>query len=136
VLLANRWACHQDSCVLVITDPDRAGAVAAAVRLAAVEARRSDLRRVLGMLADYGLMCRHEHNGRAAGLGRGGDVGDGRQRHALRQPLPVLAVAMAMTGFRHHRGVERDYWQRNLALGIGLLVGLAAIPLYFKPAGG
>lgn len=93
---------------------------------------RSDPRRIMGMLADYGLM--------AAGMVQMGEplawvyvvvmwvtVGNGL-RYGNR--YLYLAVTMAVTSFAVTL-VLTDYWQRNLRLGIGLAVGLAAVPLYF-----
>lgn len=93
---------------------------------------RSDLRRIIGMVDDYALM--------AIAMSAIGEpmapiyvvvmwvtVGNG-MRYGNRYLW--LAVAMATLSF----GVTLtlcDYWQRNLGLGVGLLVGLAAIPLYF-----
>ncbi len=103
--------------------------------LAALLARpgRSDGRRIAGMLADYGLM--------AAGMVHMGEplawvyivvmwvtVGNGL-RYGNR--YLYLAVAMALASFGAVLALD-DYWQRNLSLGIGLLVGLAAVPLYLS----
>jgi len=94
---------------------------------------RSDLRRFVGMLADYGLM--------AAGMIRMGEplawvyvvvmwvtVGNGlrygnRYLHA--------AVVMALASFGSVL-VFNDFWAQVRGLGIGLLVGLAAVPLYLS----
>ncbi|KAF1688068.1 hybrid sensor histidine kinase/response regulator [Pseudoxanthomonas broegbernensis] len=94
---------------------------------------RSDARRIAGMLADYGLM--------AAGMIRMGEplawvyvvvmwvtVGNGL-RYGNRYLL--LAVAMALASFGAVL-VLNDYWARTGVLGIGLLAGLAAIPLYLS----
>jgi len=94
---------------------------------------RSDVRRCLGMVADYGLM--------AAGMIRMGEplawvyivvmwvtVGNGL-RYGNR--YLYLAVAAALASFGAVLALD-DYWQRNLSLGIGLLVGLAAVPLYLS----
>jgi two-component system sensor histidine kinase RpfC len=93
---------------------------------------RSDLRRILGMVDDYALM--------AIAMSALGEpmaciyvvvmwvtVGNG-MRYGNRYLW--LAVAMATTSFGVTLALS-DYWQRNLGLGVGLLVGLAAIPLYF-----
>jgi two-component system sensor histidine kinase RpfC len=92
---------------------------------------RSHPRRLLGMVADYGLMC--------AAMVRMGEpiawvyvlimwvtVGNG-----LRFGSRYLAgaVAAAMTAF----GIvlwQSAYWRGNLPLGVGLLIGLFAIPMY------
>ncbi|CAD7381011.1 MULTISPECIES: ATP-binding protein [Xanthomonas] len=94
---------------------------------------RSDARRILGMLADYGLM--------AAGMIQMGEplawvyvvvmwvtVGNGL-RYGNR--YLYLAVGMAVVSFSTTLWMT-DYWQRNQRLGIGLAVGLAAVPLYFS----
>ncbi|MCS3748735.1 two-component system sensor histidine kinase RpfC [Xanthomonas arboricola] len=94
---------------------------------------RSDARRILGMLADYGLM--------AAGMVQMGEplawvyvvvmwvtVGNGL-RYGNR--YLYLAVGMAVVSFSTTLSMT-DYWQRNHRLGVGLAVGLAAVPLYFS----
>lgn len=92
---------------------------------------RSHPRRLLGMAADYGLMC--------AAMIRMGEpiawvyvlimwvtVGNG-----LRFGSRYLAgaVAAAMTAFGLVLALS-PYWRENLSLGIGLLIGLFAIPMY------
>ncbi|HWI24862.1 MAG TPA: ATP-binding protein [Lysobacter sp.] len=93
----------------------------------------SHVRRVIGMVSDYGLM--------GAAMIRMGEplawvyviimwvtVGNGL-RYGNRYLF--LAVGMAATSF----GVTvllNDYWQANLSLGIGLLLGLVAVPLYLS----
>jgi len=90
-------------------------------------------RRIVGMVSDYGLM--------AAAMIRIGEplawvyviimwvtVGNGLR---FGNRWLVAAVAMAVASF----GVVLDasgYWRQNLALGLGLLVGLAAIPMYLS----
>jgi len=94
---------------------------------------RSDLRRILGMVDDYALM--------SAAMSTIGEpmaciyvvvmwvtVGNGMR---FGNRYLMLAVAMATASFGITLALS-DYWQRNLGLGIGLLVGLAAIPLYFS----
>jgi two-component system sensor histidine kinase RpfC len=90
-------------------------------------------RRVLGMLADYGLLA-------AAMVGMGEPlawcyvvlmwvtIGNG-----LRYGNQYLigAVAMACAAFACVLGLS-DYWGRNLTLGMGLLVGLIAVPMYLS----
>lgn len=91
----------------------------------------SHVRRALGMVSDYGLM--------AAAMIRLGEplawvwvimlwvtVGNGL-RYGNR--YLVIAVAMAVVGFGSVLVLE-PYWTANRSLGIGLLVGLAAVPLY------
>ncbi|WP_305803915.1 response regulator [Stenotrophomonas sp. YIM B06876] len=94
---------------------------------------RSDPRRVAGMLADYGLM--------AAGMVQMGEplawvyvvvmwvtVGNGMR---YGNQYLYVAVAMALASFGATLALT-DYWQQNLRLGLGLLIGLAAVPLYFS----
>jgi two-component system sensor histidine kinase RpfC len=92
---------------------------------------RSHPRRLLGMAADYGLM--------AAAMIRMGEpiawvyvlmmwvtVGNGLRfgRHYL---IGAIATAMVSFGLVLARS---PYWQDNLPLGVGLLIGLFAIPIY------
>ncbi|MCW4455154.1 response regulator [Flavobacterium sp. MXW15] len=94
---------------------------------------RSDPRRVAGMLADYGLM--------AAGMIQMGEplawvyivvmwvtVGNGMR---YGNNYLYVAVAMALASFGT-TVLLTEYWQQNLRLGLGLLLGLAAVPLYFS----
>jgi len=94
---------------------------------------RSDPRRVLGMLADYGLI--------AAGMVQMGEplswvyivvmwvtVGNGMR---FGNTYLYVAVAMAMASFGA-TALLTPYWQQNLRLAIGLWLGLAAVPLYFS----
>ena len=94
---------------------------------------RSDVRRVVGMLADYGLM--------AAGMIAMGEplawvyvmvmwvtVGNGL-RYGNR--YLYVAVAMAVASFGTVL-VSNDFWAQLRGLGVGLLVGLAAVPLYLS----
>lgn len=94
---------------------------------------RSDLRRILGMVDDYALM--------SAAMSTIGEpmaciyvvvmwvtVGNGMR---FGNRYLMLAVVMATASFGITLALS-GYWQRNLGLGIGLLVGLAAIPLYFS----
>ncbi len=94
---------------------------------------RSDLRRGIGMLADYGLM--------AAGMIRMGEplawvyvvvmwvtVGNGL-RYGNRYLL--VAVAMAAASFGSVL-VLTDFWHQVRSLGLGLLVGLVAVPMYLS----
>ncbi len=94
---------------------------------------RSDPRRILGMLADYGLI--------AAGMVQMGEplawvyivvmwvtVGNGMR---FGNNYLYLAVAMAMLSFGC-TALFTDYWQRNSGLALGLWLGLAAVPLYFS----
>jgi len=94
---------------------------------------RSDPRRVAGMLADYGLM--------AAAMIQVGEplawvyivvmwvtVGNGMR---YGNNYLYVAVLMALTSFGATVALT-GYWQQNLRLGLGLLLGLAAVPLYFS----
>lgn len=90
-------------------------------------------RRVLGMLSDYGLMA-------AAMLVMGEPlawvyvilmwvtIGNG-----LRFGTQYLygAIAFAVASFAVAL-VGNAYWQQNLSLGVGLLIGLVAVPLYLS----
>lgn len=95
--------------------------------------QRSDPRRILGMLADYGLT--------AAGMIQMGEplawvyivvmwvtVGNGMR---FGNNYLYLAVAMAMVGFGC-TALFTGYWQQNGRLAFGLWLGLAAVPLYFS----
>ena len=93
----------------------------------------SHLRRAIGMASDYGLM--------AAAMVRLGEplawvyviilwvtIGNGLR---FGHRYLMAAVAAALTSF----GVVlllSDYWARNLPLGLGLLSGLVAVPLYLS----
>lgn len=94
---------------------------------------RSDVRRIAGMLHDYGLM--------SAAMALMGEpmafvyvvvmwvtVGNG-MRYGVR--YLQAAVAMALASFSVPL-IFSPYWQANLGLGIGLWLGLAAVPLYFS----
>jgi two-component system sensor histidine kinase RpfC len=93
----------------------------------------SHVRRAIGMLSDYGLM--------AVAMIRLGEplawvyvilmwvtVGNGL-RYGSR--YLGIAVALAMAGFGSVLAFS-DYWTLNRSLGIGLLIGLAAVPLYLS----
>lgn len=94
---------------------------------------KSHPRRVLGMLADYGLMA-----GAMITMGEPlawlyvvlmwVTVGNGL-RYGHRYLL--AAVAMACTSFACVLATT-GYWQQNLRLGFGLLIGLAAVPMYLS----
>ena len=100
-----------------------------------VRPERSDVRRIAGMLADYGLM--------AAGMISMGEplawvyvvvmwvtVGNGL-RYGNRYLF--VAVGMALLSFGSVL-LFNDFWRQPQVrgLGIGLLVGLAAVPLYLS----
>ncbi|HZF97162.1 MAG TPA: ATP-binding protein [Pseudoxanthomonas sp.] len=94
---------------------------------------RSHVRRVVGMLADYGLLT-------AAMVGMGEPlawcyvvlmwitVGNGLR---YGNQYLIAAVAMACVSFACVLGLS-EYWSRNLILGVGLLGGLAAVPMYLS----
>ncbi|WP_028917692.1 ATP-binding protein [Pseudoxanthomonas sp. J35] len=112
-----------------------AGLVLSLVIFSALLARpgRSDVRRVAGMFADYGLM--------AACMIRMGEpiawmyvvimwvtVGNGL-RYGNRYLVGAVGMALACFGSVL---VFNEFWHRILGLGIGLLCGLAAVPLYLS----
>jgi len=93
----------------------------------------SHVRRVIGMASDYGLM--------AAAMIRMGEplawvyiiimwvtVGNGL-RYGNRYLATAVAAAVASFG-----AVLRfsEYWELNISLGLGLLFGLVAVPLYLS----
>lgn len=94
---------------------------------------KSGPRRALGMVADYGLMA-------AAMIGMGEalawayivlmwvTVGNGL-RYGNR--YLIIAVAMACASFAVVL-VMSDYWVQNRTLGVGLLLGLIAVPMYLS----
>ncbi|MET0582037.1 MAG: ATP-binding protein [Pseudoxanthomonas sp.] len=94
---------------------------------------KSGARRALGMVADYGLMA-------AAMIGMGEPlawayivlmwvtVGNGL-RYGNR--YLIIAVSMACVSFAVVL-VTSDYWVQNRTLGIGLLLGLIAVPMYLS----
>ncbi|EKU24727.1 response regulator [Xanthomonas graminis] len=94
---------------------------------------RSDLRRIIGMIADYGLIA-------CAMVGMGEPlawmyvvvmwvtVGNG-----LRYGTGYLYLAVAMGVLSFGTTVlVTPYWRENILLGIGLLIGLLAVPLYLS----
>jgi len=93
----------------------------------------SHARRVIGMVSDYGLM--------GAAMIRLGEplawvyviimwvtVGNGL-RFGNRYLFAAVAAAVASFGMTL---LFSDYWRANLSLGIGLLLGLVAVPLYLS----
>ena len=93
----------------------------------------SHLRRAIGMVSDYGLM--------GAAMIRLGEplawvyvilmwvtVGNGL-RYGNRYLF--IAVGMAVASFGSTLALS-DYWALNRSLGIGLLIGLVAVPLYLS----
>jgi two-component system sensor histidine kinase RpfC len=94
---------------------------------------KSGSRRALGMVADYGLLA-------AAMIGMGEPlawayivlmwvtVGNGL-RYGNR--YLIIAVAMACASFAVVL-LTSDYWVQNRTLGIGLLLGLIAVPMYLS----
>ena len=94
---------------------------------------KSNLRRIIGMVTDYGLM--------ATAMALMGEplawlyvimmwvtVGNG-----LRYGNRYLAgaVTMAVLGFAVVL-LTNSYWHENVSLGVGLLVGLVAVPMYLS----
>ena len=98
-----------------------------------IQPGKSGIRRALGMVADYGLMV-------AAMIGMGEPlawayivlmwvtVGNGL-RYGNR--YLIIAVAMACVSFSFVL-VLSDYWIQNRTLGVGLLLGLIAVPMYLS----
>ena len=93
----------------------------------------SHLRRAIGMASDYGLM--------GAAMVRMGEplawvyviimwvtVGNGL-RFGNRYLFAAVAAAVASFGTTV---LLNGYWQANLSLGVGLLLGLVAVPLYLS----
>jgi len=93
----------------------------------------SHLRRAIGMASDYGLM--------AAAMVRLGEplawvyviilwvtIGNGL-RFGHRYLLAAVGAAVASFGIVL---LLSEYWTRNLPLGLGLLFGLVAVPLYLS----
>jgi len=93
----------------------------------------SHLRRAIGMASDYGLM--------AAAMVRLGEplawvyviilwvtIGNGL-RFGHRYLLAAVGAAVSSFGIVL---LLSDYWTRNLPLGLGLLFGLVAVPLYLS----
>jgi len=93
----------------------------------------SRVRRIVGMVSDYGLM--------AAAMIRIGEplawvyviimwvtVGNGL-RFGNRWLVGAVAMASASFGLVLQAS---PYWQQNMALGLGLLVGLVAVPMYLS----
>lgn len=93
----------------------------------------SHLRRAIGMVSDYGLM--------AAAMVRAGEplawvyviimwvtIGNGL-RYGNRYLAAAVVTAVASFGAVL---VFNDYWGRNQSLGLGLLFGLIAVPLYLS----
>ena len=98
-----------------------------------VQPGKSHVRRGLGMIADYGLLA-------AAMNGMGEPlswayvvlmwitVGNGL-RYGNR--YLVVAVTMASTAFAAVVWMN-DYWRANATLGVGLVLGLIAVPMYLS----
>ncbi|MBV6845736.1 response regulator [Xanthomonas campestris pv. paulliniae] len=134
VLFAGRWALPATQVFYVISLTLLSQALALVIFVWIVlRPQRSHPRRIVGMLADYGLM--------SMAMSAIGEpmaciyvvvmwvtVGNGLR---FGNRYLYLAVAMAMTSF----GITlftNDYWKRNFGLGVGLWLGLAAIPLYLS----
>lgn len=94
---------------------------------------KSHPRRVIGMIADYGLMC-------AAMIHMGEplawfysillwvSVGNGLR---FGHRYLTVAVGMSAVGFGCVL-LFNDYWAANRGLGLGLLAGLVAVPMYLS----
>ncbi len=90
-------------------------------------------RRIVGMLSDYGLMG-------AAMAVMGGPIGWVYVLilwvtigNGLRYGTRYLFAAMAMAALSFGSAVVLNaYWHANLSLGIGLWIGLIAVPLYLS----
>ena len=123
---------HQDVLTIVLSGLVLSGGILAWLL---IRPGRSDVRRIVGMLADYGLM--------AAGMIRMGEplawvyvvvmwvtVGNGL-RYGNR--YLHVAVVMALLSFGSVL-LFNDFWAQPQmrSLGVGLLVGLAAVPLYLS----
>jgi len=137
-------------CYLLVRGPDAAGnpreyhdvllmvaagfVVGLGLVLAIIERpATSHLRRIIGMVSDYGLM--------GAAMIRMGEplawvyviimwvtVGNGL-RYGNRYLYAAVAAATASFGTTL---LFNAYWQANLSLGLGLLLGLVAVPLYLS----
>ena len=123
-------AIYRDVLAMVAT-----GFTIGAVLLGWIVARpeRSDLRRGIGMAADYGLM--------AAAMVRMGEplawvyvilmwvtVGNGLR---FGNRYLAAAVVMASAAFGYVIAMT-PYWQDNRVLAVGLLLGLIAVPMYLS----
>ncbi|MDI9240057.1 ATP-binding protein [Lysobacter sp. LF1] len=123
---------HQYSNVLLMVET---GFAVGAVLIAWILWRpaKSHVRRIIGMISDYGLMAAAMiHIGEPLAwvyvilmwvtIGNGLRYGNG---------YLYGAVGMALASFGSVI-VFNDYWHANRVLGVGLLLGLAAIPLYLS----
>src|SRR5690606_4988455 len=121
---------YQDVLLMVAIGFVVGGSLVAAI---ALQPGASRVRRIIGMVSDYGLM--------AAAMIRIGEplawvhviirrvpVGNGL-RYGNRWLFAAEAMATASFGAVL---ASSGYWQQNLALGLGLLVGLVAVPLYLS----
>ncbi|CAD0351875.1 Sensory/regulatory protein RpfC [Xanthomonas hortorum pv. carotae] len=134
VLFAGRWALPATQLFYVVGLTLLSQALALMIFSWIIwKPQRSHPRRVIGMLADYGLM--------SMAMSAIGEpmaciyvvvmwvtIGNGLR---FGSKYLYLAVAMAMVSF----GITlltNDYWGRNFGLGVGLWLGLAAIPLYLS----
>ena len=121
---------YQDVLLMVAIGFVVGGSLVAAI---ALQPGVSRVRRIIGMVSDYGLM--------AAAMIRIGEplawvyviimwvtVGNGL-RYGNRWLFAAVAMATASFGAVL---ASSGYWQQNLALGLGLLVGLVAVPLYLS----
>lgn len=94
---------------------------------------RSDIRRVAGMLVDYGLMC--------SAMAMKGEplawlyvlilwvtIGNGLR---FGNRYLIAAIVIGCTGFGTVIAAN-DFWRVNMSLALGLWAGLIAIPLYLS----
>jgi two-component system, sensor histidine kinase RpfC len=93
----------------------------------------SHLRRVLGMFSDYGLMgaamlVMGEPLGWVYIILMWVTIGNGL-RYGTRYLYAAIAFASASFGVVLS---GNPYWHENLSLGVGLLIGLIAVPLYLS----
>ncbi|KRG70477.1 ATP-binding protein [Pseudoxanthomonas dokdonensis] len=94
---------------------------------------RSDLRRILGMLVDYGLMgvamvLKGEPLAWLYVILMWVTIGNGLRygnRYLVGAVVSACVTFGAVIAFN-------DYWRQNLSLGIGLWIGLIAVPMYLS----
>jgi len=129
------WPQRGDDAYVFVLQMVAVGFVTGAVLIGWIFARPgvSHVRRAIGMTFDYGLM--------AAAMIRMGEplawvyviimwvtIGNGL-RYGNRYLMAAVAAAVASFGAVL---LSSDYWHRNIALGLGLLFGLVAVPLYLS----
>ncbi|WP_386344270.1 ATP-binding protein [Xanthomonas campestris] len=134
VLFASRWALPSTQLFYVVGLTLLSQALALMIfTWIMLKPERSHPRRVIGMLADYGLM--------SMAMSAIGEpmaciyvvvmwvtIGNGLR---FGNRYLYLAVVMAMLSFGITLATNA-YWKHNFGLGIGLWLGLAAIPLYLS----